>query len=146
MQYHDCRYYNYDFSINGGITFNIGKAADNEWVTGTYGNRIYRKAGGIDGWISPMYCNSANKMRDLMNKYMPDTTKDEVIITVYDYTHKLCNYDQIGIDKFLLNEEHNLIKNHEMTFGTTPVLNIQPTKSHYDCIESFNNFFEEPQK
>ena len=143
MEYHDAKCYTYGFHTNGGKAFNFGKAADNEWMSGTFGNRIYRKAGGIEGWVWPMNCSSAKKMSALMAQYMPDVTKDDVVIIVNDYTQELLNEDQYEIDRFLLNEENNLVRDYEKTYGTRPILNIQDTRSHPDYKQFYNNLFEE---
>jgi len=142
MEYHDAKYYTYGFFTNGGNCFNYGKAADNEWMSGTFGNRIYRKAGGIEGWVWPMNCSSAQKMSALMKQYMPNTEKDDVIIFVNDYTQELLNESQSDIDRFLLNEENKLVRAHESVHGIRPVLNIQDTKHHPDYRKTFNELFE----
>ena len=143
MESCEIKYYNYEFALNGGIIFNIGKAADNEWMSGTWGNRIYRKAGGISGWVWPMHCSSSKKMKELMQKYLPTVHKDDVIITVYDRTLELQNQPQIDIDRFLLNEEHKLIKEYQSVWGSTPLLNIQRTRIRPDYTDTFNKLFEE---
>jgi len=145
MEYHDIKYYTYGFFTNGGQTFNYGKAADNEWICGTFGNRIYRKAGGIDGWIYPMNCSSAKKMSALMNQYMPGTTKDDVIIVVNDYTQDLINETQEEIDRVLLNEENDLIRAYELVNGKRPILNIQNTRCHTTVKYTFDALFEESE-
>lgn len=143
MQWHNSKYMTYGFYTNGGKAFNYGKAADNEWMSGTFGNRIYRKAGGIDGWTWKMQCSSAKKMSELMKRHMAGVTKNDVIIVVNDYTQELQNETQQEIDRFLLNEENKLVRLHESYYGSRPVLNIQDTRSHPDFNTSFKALFEE---
>ena len=78
-----------------------------------------------------------------MEQYMPDVTKDDVVIVVNDYTQELLNETQGDIDRFLLNEENTLVRDYEKTYGARPVLNIQDTRSHPDYKKSFNDLFEE---
>jgi hypothetical protein len=135
-----CKYYNYTFQSNFGV-IKFGKAADNEWMAGTWGNRLYRQAGGINGWGSyALHDTSANKMREQMNIHFPTLTRNDVTITVYDYTDELVGLDEKEIDRRLLNEEHELIKKHVEDYGDTPKLNIQCTKIRTKAM--FDDFFE----
>ena len=136
------KHYTYTFQTHNGI-FNHGKAADNEWMGGTWGNRIYRKGGGIPGWRHMLVDTSASKITEMMKKYLPDVTKNDVIITVNDWTQDLLGEDDYEIERFLLNEENKLIQSYKAINGCTPVLNIQTTRSHPDVKTMFNNLFEE---
>jgi len=138
---HKTKHYTYTFQTHNGI-FNYGKAADNEWMSGTWANRIYRKGGGIPGWRHMLADSSASKMSELMKRYLPEVEKTDVIITVNDWTQDLLDEDEFEIDRFLLNEENKLIKSYKFVNGCAPVLNIQPTRSHPDFKTMFNNLFE----
>ena len=140
MEKRNVKYYNYTFQTNEEI-IKEGKAADNEWVTGTWGNRIYRQAGGIHGWgANRLSDTSALKMKELMAEHFPFVNRSAVTITVYDYTEELEDCDGCEIERFLLNEEDKRVKEHIKTVGRAPKLNIAPTKSHPKPL--FENFFE----
>lgn len=135
-----CKYFNYTFQSNTEI-IKHGKAADKEWMASTWGNRIYRQAGGIEGWGGhSLHDSSANKMRELMRIHFPTLTKNDVTITIYDYTDELASLDEKEIDRRLLNEEHELIKKHVEDYGVTPKLNIQSTKIRTKAM--FDGLFE----
>jgi hypothetical protein len=129
MEKRSVKYYTYTFHTNETV-IKEGKAADNEWVTGTWGNRIYRQAGGIGGWGSNrLHDTSALKMTSLMQDYFPNLDRYSISITVYDYTEELKECEDIEIERFLLNEEDKKVKEHIKKFGFAPKLNIAPTKS-----------------
>ena len=142
VEKHKTKNYNYTFQTHSDI-FNHGKACDNEWMSGTWGNRIYRKAGGIPGWHTMLADTSASIMTEMMEKYLPNVNKDDVIITVNDWTQDLLDEDELEIERFLLNEENKLIQSYKMINGCMPILNRQPTRSHPDVMTMFNNLFEE---
>lgn len=129
MERNVTKQYTYVYQTAGSI-FNCGKAADKEWMTGTWGNRTYRKAGGIRGWPCLLSDTSAAKMTELMDQYLPEVCKNDVIITINDYTQDLVNEVDDEIDRFLLNEENKLIRQFEHQFGCLPLLNIQNTRAH----------------
>jgi hypothetical protein len=132
--------YVYFFEANQQI-FNIGKAADKEWEFGTWGNRMYRKAGGIPGWKYLLNDTSAAKMTQLMKTYLPEVSKDQVIITINDYTQLLVDETDKEVDRFLLNEENKLVRQYEKAYGCLPPLNIQNTRAH--PVPLFDMFYEE---
>lgn len=133
------KYFNYTFECNSEI-IKHGKASDNEWMCGTWGNRLYRQAGGIQGWRTCLNDTSAKKMRIMMEKHFPKLTKNDITITVYDYTDELTGKTANEISKFLLNEEHKLVKLHVQNYGVPPKLNIQATPEQF--IPMFDEFFE----
>lgn len=129
MEKRNVKYYTYTFHTNETV-IKEGKAADNEWMAGTWGNRIYRQAGGIDGWGSNrLNDTSALKMRSLMREHFSNLDRYKIAITVYDYTEELKDCDDFEVDRFLLNEEDKKVKEHIKKFGIAPKLNIAPTKS-----------------
>ena len=142
VEKHKTKFYNYTFQTHEDI-LNYGKACDNEWMSGTWGNRIYRKAGGIPGWHQMLADTSASKMTEMMEKYLPDVHKNDVIITVNDWTQDLMDEDEHEIERFLLNEENKLVQSYIALNGCMPVLNIQSTRSHPNVMIMFNNLFEE---
>lgn len=134
------KYYTYTFYTQTDI-IKEGKAADVEWMSGTWGNRIYRQAGGIRGWETELNDTSANKMREQMQKYFPDVTKDDVSVTVYDYTDELQGESDDEIDRVLLNKEDERVRAYIIEHGVPPKLNIQPTRTRRKPIFN-NNLFE----
>jgi hypothetical protein len=79
-------------------------------------------------------------MRIMMEKHFPELTKNDVTITVYDYTDELTGKTAGEISKFLLNEEHKLVKLHVQNYGIPPKLNVQATPGQF--IPMFNELFE----
>jgi hypothetical protein len=134
------KYYTYTFHTNTEV-IKEGKASDDEWMSGTWGNRIYRQAGGISGWPSELNDTSANKMRERMRQFFPTITKDQVQVTVYDLTEELQNESKKEIDRVLLNEEDERVQAHIREYGTPPKLNIQPTRTRRKPILN-NTLFE----
>ena len=125
-----CKHFTYTFQTNSKI-IKHGKAADNEWISGTWGNRLYRQAGGIPGWEGwELDDTSARKMREGMERCFPHVNRHDVTIVVYDYTDELEGKTEKEIDDRLLNEEHELVKQHLYEHGAPPPLNVQRTRTH----------------
>jgi len=140
MEKKGVKYFTYTFQSNDTV-IKHGKAADNEWEYGTWGNRLYRQIGGLPGWGSyELNDTSAKKMREQMKKHFPDLTKTDITVTVYDYTDELTGEDQKEIDRVLLNEEDAMVKKHIITYGVPPALNIQQTRTK--TKPCFNKLFE----
>jgi len=135
------KYYNYGFFDSNGKAFNYGKATDSEWKSGSWGNRIYRKAGGIPGWQHQIRGKGTDDMIDLLKRFLPDIKKDEVTIVVYDHTQDLiaAKSDNFEIEEYVFDHEHTLITEHSKLYGETPALNIQKTRPHKPTM--FNNLF-----
>jgi len=130
MQRHGVKYYTYTFHNESRI-IKHGKAADNEWEAGTWGNRIYRQAGGIPGWDGwELDDTSARQMREGMERCFPHVNRHDVTVIVYDYTDELEGKTEEEIDDRLLNEEHELVKQHLHEHGAPPLLNVQRTRTH----------------
>jgi len=128
MEKKGAKYFTYTFQSNDSV-IKHGKAADKEWMCGSWGNRLYRQAGGLPGWPSPLNDTSAKKMREQMSKHFPMLTRMDITVTVYDYTEELEGKDEKEIDRFLLNEEDAMVKKHIAQYGAPPKLNIQKTRS-----------------
>jgi hypothetical protein len=139
MEQRQVKYFTYTFQSNEGV-IKHGKAADNEWMYGTWGNRLYRQVGGLNGWSIPLNDTSAKKMRDQMNIHFPSLTRMDVTVTVYDYTEELEGEDEKEIDRVLLNEEDAMVKKHISQYGAPPKLNIQKTRTR--TKPCFNKLFE----
>jgi hypothetical protein len=127
--YYRIKNYCYEFGITGEV-LKYGKANDKEWQRGTWCDRIYRQAGGIDGWRRGLNCSTASVTKERMKTYFPLVTKDEVYIRIYDYTHDLVNDSNDKVEAVLLNAENKMIRDYVDVHGTKPRLNIAETKSH----------------
>jgi hypothetical protein len=139
MEEQGTKHYTYTFRYSSRI-IKHGKAADNEWETGTWGNRIYRQAGGIHGWDGGgLHDTNAQEMREGMDEHFPGVNRHDITITVYDYTDELVGKTEEEIDHRLLNEEHELVKQHLYEHGAPPSLNIQKTRTHTQPM--FDNLF-----
>jgi hypothetical protein len=135
------KHFTYAFQCNTEI-IKYGKAADNEWMFGTWGNRLYRQVGGLPGWGNlSLNDTSANLMREQMNKFFPDLTRMDITVTVYDFTEELEGMDEREIDRILLNEEDAMIKKHIVDYGVSPKLNIQTTRRRLKpCVDNLFEF------
>jgi hypothetical protein len=130
MEGYGTKHFTYTFQSDYKI-IKHGKAADNEWMSGTWGNRLYRQAGGIPGWDGGgLHDTSAQEMREGMEEHFPSLTRYDITIIVYDYTDELIGKTEEEIDQRLLNEEHELVKQHLYEHGVPPNLNIQRTRTH----------------
>jgi hypothetical protein len=128
MEMLNVKHFTYTFSTKNEI-IKEGKASDNEWASGTWGNRIYRQAGGIPGWNSnSLDDSSAKKMNVQMKQHFPAISKNDVSITVHDYTFELENEPQYEINRVLLNDENARVQKHINDVGVPPKLNIQKTR------------------
>lgn len=140
MEQQGTKYFVYTFQTNNTI-IKHGKAADNEWIYGTWGNRVYRQAGGIPGWNgNELSDTSAVKMNTQLREHFPEVTRHDVTITVMDYTEELEGLDPAEIDRILLNQEDAMVKKHIEVYGAPPKLNIQKTYTRTKPI--FDSLFE----
>jgi hypothetical protein len=138
---------------SGQITADVlkyGKAADNEWMSGNWGDRVYRQAGHISGWHKMLGSGSGEEMIDVVANYTQQTGrfvhKDDVSIVIYDFTNfKFPVQDKFG--KYLEKVENYLIENYRSTHqGRNPVGNIKD-ESHaknmtFVTDDLFNELFE----
>lgn len=125
-------------------TVKFGKMTEEE--------RIARQVEGFKGWNKHYQGTSAIALRRGLEKrnLYEKIHKDDVIITVYDYTpwfrKQLCEEDRADIfmdyDRLLLNKEAEFIQEHTRYYGSEPPLNIQKTKRKLSTAYSFNKLFE----
>ena len=110
---------------------------DKEWKKGTYFSRLYRELGGTPGfgWIAES-TGSQQHYKKWVER-VPELTKNDVAIFVYDYTNHVKDWTDKQIDIFISNREHDLNKNLTSTYGF-PTLNIAPTK--HQCGEPSKDF------
>jgi len=134
------KFYTYGIFYNS-VCVKYGMSHDNEWPE-TWGNRIYRQAGGIPGWINMLHDTSAKITTDLFYQFLPHAHKNDIIFIVNDYTQDIVTDYQKEITTFLLNRENELVKEHEKTYGEKPILNKEDTKEIISAYRAFNNLFE----
>lgn len=138
------KYYCYEF-IHNSTTMKIGMSADNDWMRGSYGERIYRQAFHIPGWPSkPSTKSAGNDMLDVIKNF-PTINKNDILIKVFDMTYYTfqCKYDPSLEVKDL---EQDLMDLYEKEYNCLPVGNIRderkvPRKGRV-LDETFNNLFE----
>lgn len=140
---HNIRRCVYEIGITGEVLV-YGKDNGNEWQRGTFLDRSYRRAGGIPGWpIGDLSCSTSSKMRYDMAEHFPNVVKDDVYLTIFDYTYDLQNKSEYEADAVLLNEENRRVRAYEATYGRRPKLNIQETKSRsFVSDDLFTALFE----
>lgn len=161
MQDHEIKYYVYvwsflvkflgkSFLVNFPI--NIGKSTDKEWEgrnTGgsTWGNRVYRKACAFDGWGDKVNIEGDTSVKDfrrLLDEKTPWLSKEDMILTIYDYTKELEGQNEDQISKAILNKEHDLMQEFKQEFGSLPLLNKRETHAIHSCEQKFNELFDSP--
>jgi hypothetical protein len=120
------------YNDNGQLTAEVlkyGKAADNEWMSGNWGDRVYRQAGHIPGWSKMLGAGSGDDMVGILANYTQQTGrivhKDDVAILIYDFTNfKFPSQNQFGL--YLEKVENYLIENYQAKHqGRKPVGNIK---------------------
>jgi hypothetical protein len=138
------KYYCYAFIYNSTI-MKYGMSADNDWMRGSFGERIYRQAFQIPGWPSkPSPKSAGNDMLDVI-KYFPNIHKSNVCVKVWDMTGfpfavESCPKDEV------LECEKVLLDLHEKQFGSLPIGNIrderQMPKKTRVTDQIFNSMFD----
>tara|TARA_R110000851_G_scaffold9350_4_gene34872 strand:+ start:6023 stop:6562 length:540 start_codon:yes stop_codon:yes gene_type:complete len=111
-----------------------------------YGERVYRQAGHILGWVGGCHTSSAGAdMGCLVADKFPTCRKNDVTITIYDAT----NYAFTVLDNpsyDLERAENNLISAHELILGRSPAGNIKDMSfaSNRACVPDniVNQLFE----
>jgi hypothetical protein len=105
------------------MTLKYGSSKDNEWKRkGIYGERIYRQAHHIPGWLNgcagPL--TSGYDFREILT-HCPTLTKNDIIITVWD----MSNYPFLAANKPKEVEEfeNELIHNFKNLHGRRPIGN-----------------------
>ena len=105
----------------------FGHSADNEWKREFYGDRIYRQASHIPGWLTACSPNMwGNEMRELCKNYT-GIDKSHVSITVWDMTHYpnvSSIYPALEVEKL----ESQLIHNYQETHKCLPIGNVRSEK------------------
>ena len=117
------KYYCYAF-LYKSTTMKYGQSADNDWIRGSFGERIYRQSFHIPGWPKKPSVNSAgNDMLDIIKNF-PNINKNDVCIKVWDMT----NYPfavQRNPKHEVTQLEDQLLDSHEKQFGYLPMGNLR---------------------
>jgi hypothetical protein len=117
------KYYTYAF-IHNSTVMKYGMSADNDWMRGSYGERIYRQSFQIPGWPSkPSPKSAGNDMLDIVDRF-PNISKNDVCVKVWDMT----GYPFAVADnpKFEVGElEKQLLEEHYAKFNSLPIGNLR---------------------
>ncbi len=106
-------------------TMKIGMSADNDWLRGSYGERIYRQAFHVPGWPTrPSKTTPGFKDVQKLMEFWPTVNKNDVIIKVFDMTNYpfQCEYNpslEVG------DLEKDLLDLYEHEHGCLPAGNIR---------------------
>jgi hypothetical protein len=138
------KYYTYAFMFNNSV-MKYGMSADNDWIRGSFGERIYRQAFQISGWpTKPSAKSAGSDMLDVI-KYFPNINKSNVCIKVWDMT----SYPFAVRDdprEEILECERTLLDMHEQTFGYLPIGNVRDerkiAKKSRVTDQIFNSMFD----
>lgn len=142
--------YTYHFSTSTGETIKWGFSNDNEWKsrssggTNTWGNRVYKQSLGLKGWPNRNYNgdSSAIEFAKLMQDYYSSLTKDDIVLTVYDFgSNKFNSLNKTDQRLVLESKEAEFLKMYKLKHGVLPVGNIELLKNR-GHIENFLNLIE----
>jgi len=118
------KYYCY-FLIYKSETMKIGMSADNDWLKGSYGERIYRQAFHIPGWPTrPSNTTPGFKDVQKLMEFWPTVHKNDVLIKVFDMTGYpfQCEYNpSLEVSDL----EKDLLDLYESQNGGLPLGNIR---------------------
>jgi hypothetical protein len=126
--------YVYTFEYIDHLIDELLKAGLSYNSSGLYGERGYRQAGHLPGWINPLVGSSGSDMTVICNlfynKYGKYPHKDNVIFTVHDLTN--VTSPSIAEPYFHVEQlERKLIREYEGKHGRRPIGNIK-SESHVD--------------
>jgi hypothetical protein len=145
MKDNKIKFYCYLF-IYKGIIMKVGMSADNDYLRGSFGERIYRQSFHIPGWPKCASKNSAgNDMLDVIENF-PGINKNDVCIKVFDLTN--IDFAVKSNPKKEVNDfEKALLEWHEKTYGCIPIGNLRderlmPKKSQVTDLV-FGSLFDE---
>jgi hypothetical protein len=136
-------HYVYIFSCPRGV-LKYGYSADN---SRSYGDRIYRQAGHLDGWTRKLNGSSGSDMRiiaeNYQNKYNETLDRNNIQLSIID----LSNYDVLGsLESHCKNLERMLIDDSIERNGSAPIGNIdnvtESTVRRRKNTEQLEKFFE----
>lgn len=138
------KYYTYAFLYNN-VVMKYGMSADNDWMRGSYGERIYRQAFQIPGWpTKPSPKSAGNDMLDVI-KHFPNINKSNVCIKIWDMTNYPFPVQDCPKEE-VLECERILLDLHEKSFGYLPIGNIRDerkiAKKFKVTDQMFNSMFD----
>jgi hypothetical protein len=137
--------YCYAFIFNG-VVMKFGQSGDNDWIRGSYGERIYRQARFIPGWPTAAAAGSAGcDMATLAKKFL-GINKNNVCIKVWDISgHDFSVQTDHRHELTVL--EHTLLAEHIEKFSYQPVGNVRDEsyalKKTRVTDQIFNSLFDE---
>lgn len=143
MRDRNIKMYVYAFvSIYGVMKF--GSSKDYEWKRKKqYGNRIYRQAHHIPGWINGVAepDTSGNDFLNTIQKYPSSLTKNDVWIIVWDMSHYpvLSKSFPKEIEEF----ENELIQDYCSMYGKRPIGNPKDTAAAANVFVVADTVFEQ---
>jgi hypothetical protein len=136
-------HYVYIFTCTRGVV-KYGYSADN---SRTYGDRIYRQAGHLDGWNRKLGGSSGSDMRiiaeNYQNKYNETLDRNNMQLVIID----LSNYDvPESLESHCKNLERMLIDDSVDRHGSAPIGNIdnvtESTVRRHKNTKQLEKFFE----
>jgi hypothetical protein len=138
------KYYTYAFIYNSTV-MKYGMSADNDWMKGSYGERIYRQSFQIPGWpTKPSKKSSGNDMLDIIEKF-PNINKNDVCVKVWDmtgYPFAVASQPKVEVGEL----EKQLFQNHFDKYGALPVGNLRDErempKKYRVTDQLFNSIFD----
>ena len=136
--------YCYAFIYNSTV-MKFGQSGDNDWIRGSYGERIYRQARFIPGWPTVAAAGSAGcDMADLAKKF-PNINKSNVCIRVWNMSNVAFSVATDHRHELTV-VENELIAEHIKNFGYQPVGNVKDesyiVKKTRVTDQMFDNLFE----
>jgi hypothetical protein len=144
MSLEEIKYYVYIFTCPKGV-LKYGYSAD---IRSTFGDRIYRQAGHLNGWRHKLNGSSGSDMRiiseNYFNKYNTVLDRNNMSIIVID----LSNHGIPGSqESHCKNLERMLIDDCIERNGAAPIGNVDPVtknniRKHHNT-KLFKHFFEE---
>ena len=136
--------YCYAFMHNN-IVMKFGQSGDNDWMRGSYGERIYRQARFIPGWPTLAAAGSAGCDMAALAEKFPNIDKNDVSIQVWDMTNVAFSVATDHRHELTI-VENELIAMHIKAFGHQPLGNIKDqsyiTKKTRVTDQVFNSLFD----
>jgi len=141
--YNNVKNYVYAICYRNGLRFEVIKFGESAPCPGTntakaIGERIKRQLEHVPGWNDPDYYSShgddfwANLEREIKKGTIPNLTKDNLIIGVWDIDKRKANIQYLYKTNRELTTwaEGELTEQHKKFYGKKPILNIKdPTRN-----------------
>ena len=140
---HGIKSYCYAF-YNADEIIKYGKANDNEWKNGYWGNRAVRQADAFEGWEMGHRYTTCNSKAQFLKKLIENNRladKNTIGLIVYDYTEACSSLTRDEADDRLELVEGKLVNTHIDQYERKPILNIARTKGEV-AVNTFKNIFD----